>query len=68
MWQWEHQSRMRTGLAQYHARRLKPSSLAGEDKTGGHARRLKPSSLADEDRTWDHAERLKAAPLAWEGR
>ena len=35
-----------------HARRLKPSSLATDDRAWNHARRLKPSSLVDEDMAW----------------
>ena len=44
-----YQVRMWLGQERRHAKRLKPSTLAGEDKAWRHARRLKPSSLANKD-------------------
>ena len=65
---WVYQSGKRTDRAQCHARRLKPSSLAGEDRAWGHARRLKPSSLAGEDRAWGRVRLQKPAALAYQDR
>ena len=62
------QVRMRLGQERRHAKRLKPSTLAGEDRSWSHARRLKPSSLAGEDRAGSHARRLKPSTLADEDR
>ena len=51
-----------------HARRLKPSSLATDDRAWDHARRLKPSSLVGEDMGWHLVmERALVALVLWDG-
>ena len=50
--QWVDQSGKWADHARGHARRLKPSSLADEDRRWCHARQQEPAPLAWEDRKW----------------